>query len=123
MSRYIDAEPLYEEIKRLEEMAQQRVIDTPSMIGTYGHDHSPAAIRYAAILNERTAFKHMLFDAPTADVAPARHGRWEPYADYWQWRCSECGFFVEVDIIDEITEKSFPNFCPNCGAKMDGGAE
>ena len=46
---------------------------------------------------------------PAADVAPVVHGRWikgpsNPY-------CSEC--FVECR--DETP------FCPNCGAKMDGG--
>lgn len=51
-----------------------------------------------------------IFDEiPAADVAPVVHGRWikgspNPY-------CSEC--FVECR--DEIP------FCPNCGAKMDGG--
>lgn len=58
-------------------------------------------------------------DMPAADVAPVRRGWWEPYVEYLQWRCSECGFFIEVDLIDEITEKSFPNFCPNCGAQME----
>ena len=58
---------------------------------------------------------------PPADVAPVRHGRWieytkviipEPYNKWEQaWKCSECGFddgFVGY------------NFCPNCGARMDG---
>ena len=53
--------------------------------------------------------RHVLTAAPAADVAPVVHGRWikgpsNPY-------CSEC--FVECR--DEIP------FCPNCGAKMDGG--
>ena len=58
---------------------------------------------------------------PAADVAPVRHGQWieytkviipEPYNKWEQaWKCSECGFddgFVAY------------NYCPNCGAKMDG---
>ena len=58
---------------------------------------------------------------PAADVAPVKHGRWieytkviipEPYNKWEQaWKCSECGFddgFVAY------------NYCPNCGAKMDG---
>lgn len=58
---------------------------------------------------------------PAADVAPVVHGRWieytkviipEPYNKWEQaWKCSECGFndgFVAY------------NFCPNCGARMDG---
>ena len=61
---------------------------------------------------------------PAADVAPVRHGQWieytkviipEPYNKWEQaWKCSECGFddgFVAY------------NYCPSCGAKMDGGNE
>lgn len=56
---------------------------------------------------------------PAADVAPVRHGRWEPYVECLRWRCSECGSFIDIDPIDEIIGKSLPNFCPQCGAKMD----
>ena len=65
-----------------------------------------------------------LLSIPAADVAPVRHGQWieytkviipEPYNKWEQaWKCSECGFddgFVAY------------NYCPNCGAKMDGGNE
>lgn len=48
--------------------------------------------------------------APGAyDVAPVRHGRWNPDGS-----CSRCG---EYDNKDPFGSK----FCPNCGAKMDGG--
>lgn len=62
-------------------------------------------------------------NAPEEDVAPVVHGEWveesnEAYSDaceaYITWTtylCSKCG--------NEIM-KAF-NFCPNCGAKMDGG--
>ena len=49
-----------------------------------------------------------------ADVAPVRHGRWLPFhstaAGDIQY-CSAC----------EIGCTWKPNYCPNCGAKMDGG--
>lgn len=57
---------------------------------------------------------------PAADVEEVRHGRWEyeqltvmygnPYGCY---RCSACG-----DASPHIS-----NFCPNCGAKMEGEAD
>jgi hypothetical protein len=64
-------------------------------------------------------------DAPAADVAPVVHGLWEKEpSSYWRWtssgavavtrttyRCGLCGRGTAV--------KS--NYCPNCGAKMDGG--
>lgn len=63
---------------------------------------------------------------PAADVAPVRHGHWigegDGYADgalvYDVWHCSECDY-----CIDDGTDapELLPKFCPNCGAKMDGG--
>ena len=59
-------------------------------------------------------------ELPAANVAPVRHGRWETIVDYdYLWgdldypKCSVCG---EVSLIGGY-------YCPNCGAKMDGGAD
>ena len=60
-----------------------------------------------------------IFWLDTADVAPVRHGRWlgwgksgtPTYENYGT--CSVCGEDAEI-----YTEHR--NFCPNCGAKMDG---
>ena len=49
-----------------------------------------------------------------ADVEPVRHGRWgKKQGGFWEFAaCSLCGEKTPtVGII--------PNFCPNCGAKMD----
>lgn len=46
-----------------------------------------------------------------ADVAPVRHGRWINHG--WSTVCSECG---------EDYAFAKRNYCPNCGAKMDGEA-
>lgn len=43
---------------------------------------------------------------------PVRHGRWV-FMGLWE-ECSGCGYAISVD--DKRT-----NYCPNCGAKMDGG--
>ena len=56
---------------------------------------------------------------PAADVEPVRHGRWlcwgknetPTYENYGT--CSVCGEDAEI-----YTEHR--NYCPNCGAKMDG---
>lgn len=55
-------------------------------------------------------------DAPTIDAEPVRHGRWveEP----GMLICSECGDAWALEQTEEV--ESF-NYCPNCGAKMDGG--
>ena len=54
--------------------------------------------------------------APTVDAAPVVHGRWEPFGGkyYSRKKCSCCGWDGQEWI-------KFYNFCPNCGAKMDGG--
>ena len=57
-----------------------------------------------------TALIHALIDSvPAADVAPVRHGRWINHG--WSTVCSECG---------EDYAFAKRNYCPNCGAKMDG---
>ena len=49
----------------------------------------------------------------SAHVAPVRHGRWVyPIGMAWNYVCSECG--KSIGVIKH-------NYCPNCGAKMDGG--
>ena len=61
---------------------------------------------------------------PAADVAPVRHGRWvqvivhvefeDGFVDRVEEYCSAC---------HEQNEKRCAYFCPNCGAKMDGGED
>lgn len=56
---------------------------------------------------------------PAADVAPVRHGRWlqkkhKIFGNAYDYVCSECGCDYAL---------AEYNYCPNCGAKMDGGVE
>ena len=51
---------------------------------------------------------------PAADVAPVVHGRWIPFhskisGDIQYCSACEIGFAAKAD------------YCPHCGAKMDGG--
>ena len=62
--------------------------------------------------------------APIADVEPVRHGRWEYIGENSTgkiFRCSACKFPHNPNKRDigliRVDEK--PNYCPNCGAKMD----
>ena len=82
-----------------------------------------------------------------ADVAPVRRGRWilEAHKERVNYRwnvtaeCSECcdekkeiyaGFFPGVPdylakdvILDSAKSVKLSNYCPNCGAKMDGESD
>ena len=55
---------------------------------------------------------------PNADVAPVRHGRWEEASDGDGIVCPFC----RTDFCTIIYDTECFNYCPNCGAKMDGGA-
>ena len=50
------------------------------------------------------------------NIQLVKHGKWNGYI------CSECNvcadYFMSGDFYLEFNEK--PNFCPNCGARMDG---
>ena len=59
---------------------------------------------------------------PAADVEPVRMGQWERcFEDQRQQiegdKCSACGFEYYGTGIRRF------HYCPNCGAKMDGGAD
>lgn len=53
---------------------------------------------------------------------PVRHGRWIEKEDWnvddYYYTCSACG--EDFVTIDGTPSDNLWNFCPNCGAKMDG---
>ena len=56
--------------------------------------------------------------APAADVAPVRHGRWLTH--YRSGVTVADGF---VSSCCDMWSERRSNYCPYCGAKMDGGNE
>ena len=57
---------------------------------------------------------------PAADVAPVRHGRWILDEKRYVIYCSECSAPVSYyPNIKDVRDEN--HYCPNCGAKMDGG--
>ena len=61
-------------------------------------------------------------DAPAVDAAPVVHGRWKADKDYFgdvYYICSNCGCNWWLE--DGTPEDNTMNYCPECGAKMDGG--
>ena len=62
------------------------------------------------------AMKSFIKNRPAADVAPVRHGRWECNKP-----CPVCGGDRFEGLDADIWADWEPPYCPNCGAKMDGG--
>ena len=64
---------------------------------------------------------------PAADVVEVRHGVWELHGNDddigCSYFCSKCGANYDEDWFYEHGYFIQFNYCPNCGAKMDGKGE
>ena len=56
-----------------------------------------------------------LEEAPTAEVAEVRHGRWEHFGGD-EWCCTACGHIITTE---GSWERPWQKYCEECGAKMD----
>lgn len=101
-------------------------IETPDGQATYHYDINPywdmfdvKEAEYAPKWDGHTpddAIKR-IGSLSASDVAPVRHGEWIERA--WRPTCSLCGF--SGSLIDAPISPF--KYCPNCGAKMDGGKQ
>ena len=110
----IDEKKLIEEIKERIEM--------------YAEDYQ-AFRRYSgdrktidgAKWDECTEIIELIEKQSKADVAPIVHGEWiiqSDEIDFAKWdQCSECGY--QLTYIGHAKAMGM-NYCPGCGAKMDG---
>ena len=64
--RLIDADALYEQLQKDEELARKRVLDTESYL-PYPNNLNPSYTRYVAQMDERTRLKHIVADAHTIE--------------------------------------------------------
>lgn len=84
-----------------------------------------------AILGEPTESHYPSWHAerikalPAADVVPVVHGHWIWHEEEFEYECSACHCRFDYNHTFEIFDHGFQyaNYCPNCGAKMDGGAD
>jgi len=61
-----------------------------------------------------------LYEIPTVDAAPVKHGRWiekEGFDGDSYYTCSACG--CEWTTIDGTPAQNNMRYCPECGAMMD----
>ena len=103
MAKYIDREDLVEWLKRI---PLKDLSDGRGLCRVIFEDDFKRAIK-------------KIPKGIIVDVAPVRHGRWieqEKYTFGVMYDCSICG--------DRILDNGHSwNYCPNCGAIMDGGAD
>ena len=104
MAEYIKREAAIAYIREQSEECQKAFEELGGESGIYADAYNDLAEDFYSI--------------PAADVAPVVHGRWvhdggrvENGIDWCH--CSECGKS------DNFCART--NYCPNCGAKMDGG--
>lgn len=72
-----------------------------------------------AILRVAPEVAYFLQGIKPVDAVEVAHGRWEPRTDAFGFvRCSVCH---DCNIYDDWPDGKKWNYCPNCGAKMDGG--
>ena len=88
------------------------------------------AKRYFKNMDEIQEDLDMLFCMlPAENVAPVRHGRWIHTEEQLGWKdvdCMECSACHDSWIIEEdycFDDMQLWNYCPSCGAKMDGGED
>lgn len=96
-------------------MSEQRLINAVVLVDIETH-----RARYAEMPEKADAYRQVLWDiahCATIDAVPVVHARWiDPCINKYGHpchHCSACRF--------KASQKD-RNYCPNCGAKMDGGA-
>lgn len=101
MSRYIDVDIL------------DRLTDGFTPLRTGGYDYDCGYSDCISMLKSAANIYS------TADVAEVKHAHWtDAVSDCWH--CSEC---LHPILLNGGEEYVFSNYCPNCGARMDGGEE
>ncbi len=106
---------------------QMRLIDADALVAIFSErgrkywtEHSYVKAREAG------AAQTLVREAPTIEAEPVRHGRWVYDYDGDYEKCTCCG------IPDALSRNDYEYrggkirdnnsfYCPNCGAKMDGG--
>lgn len=98
-------------------MAEQRLIDAEAFLKTE-IDRCGSDPLVGTCTSDNEYLSDRLKKARTIEAKPVVHGHWETNSDRPDSLiCSvcNCGF--------DMWKHDSHNFCPNCGAKLDGGIE
>lgn len=79
-----------------------------------------SALRVTHIMRpEDEDLKSAISNIPAADVSPVVHGKW--YGN----DCTVCKLPWNYNMVQDADDLGYfdpmPEYCPNCGARMDGG--
>ena len=103
---------------------EMRLIDANALLEKIGEEYD---LNYGEILTDPKRFAEMVEDATTVDAVEVVHGRWIVLAEFLDrticTQCSVCGeeYTYKNGKFEFINfEYAKYNYCPNCGAKMDG---
>ena len=93
---------------------EKRLIDANAVLEKYWQ------LQFSDVYVTAQNVRSLIQAEPTVDAVEVVHAQWKPYYDYFTkrqvgWICSNCSS-VTNDLSNGET-----NFCPECGAKMDGG--
>lgn len=64
-------------------------------------------------LDTRERIANLIARQPTIEAKPVKRGKWDRYI------CSECNVCADYFISGDFYFDEKPDYCPNCGAKMD----
>lgn len=91
-----------------------------SLIKQYGHDAIDGGRYSLDTVGDCIELANRIETLPAADVAPVVHGWW--YGN----NCTACKLPWNYCMVQNADDWGYfdpmPDYCPNCGAKMDGGA-
>lgn len=104
-------------------MPDKRLIDANALLKEFEKRQEQQTNEYCdcffndaqEISTEWWCVEDMVMSAPTIDAVEVVHGRWV-FDRPNHYKCSLCDAMWSGVV-------HFMKFCPNCGAKMDGGAE
>ena len=97
---------------------EKRLIDANAEIKKLKDGYCLNCADYYEILCKTCDIKEamrIMDDAPTVDAVEVVHGRWHDDLYDPRYVCLECGKWL---LVEDATASM--NYCPNCGAKMDG---
>lgn len=119
-------------------MPDVRLIDGNALVKQIEEVHCKGCNNYNGVMCRACTWMDAMDyieDAPTVDTQPVKHGHWADYGSGVGMYCSECRHRIryrngirettmfsdgEFKFVQYASKNGYYDFCPKCGAKMDG---